>query len=109
LLVAGLVELPGGVFPVEASPAAVSGLFGFVTPGSISPSVVGPITAFGDLPPGVGPSHGGVATNPNGGNSLGFDATTGNGQMTLTTGANTLGISSFAMPAKAISDKIGAS
>jgi hypothetical protein len=41
------------------------------------------------------PNTAGGIVNPN--SQLGFDATSGNGQITLTTGAGTPGISSFAM------------
>ena len=90
LLSAATLGISGGGFPVATVPLAESALFALATPGltgAINPGVVGPIAAFGGLPPGVGIAPG--TTNPvvNPNSLLGFDATSGNGQITLTTGA----------------------
>ena len=71
-------------------PLAESALFALATPGlagAINPGVVGPIAAFGGLPPGVGFAPGSTSPAVSLSSLLGFDATSGNDQITLSTGA----------------------
>jgi hypothetical protein len=100
MLSSGLSVLPGPGLPIDPTAIAVPALFSTATPGSVgSTATQGPVgNTVVTLT-----TTAAVPFNGNFNSLLGFDATSGNGQITLTTGANTPGISSFATPTNGIS------
>ncbi len=120
MLAVSTLTIDGAGFPIDPTPDNVPGLFASATPGAInitdgmgSAGSTGTTTATGKMdstgttsftgiadnrgPNSASPMPGAAAGIENSTSRLGFDATSGNGQITLTTGAGTLGISSFAM------------
>ncbi len=123
MLAVSTLTIDGAGFPIDPTPDTVSGLFASATPGApgalnitdgMGPAgSTGTTTPTGSLDSAGTMSFTGIADTrgPNSTSSipgaaagienptsrLGFDATSGNGQITLTTGAGTPGISSFAM------------
>jgi hypothetical protein len=113
--VTGNGALSGGGFPVDPAAVAANAMIGFplgnigfpagaINVGDIGFTSVnfgfnnGGVNAAGNLPqtPGAAVSTGLGASFPGGLNSSAPDATTGLGQITISTGANTPGMGSFA-------------
>jgi hypothetical protein len=102
--VTGNGALSGGGFPIDAAAVAANAIGSAIgnvnfPAGAINPADLGFASAnfVNQAPtPGAAVSTGFGASSPGGANSNALDATTGVGQITISTGANTPGMGSFA-------------